>query len=60
MKSGLYEKYYLNFISPISRHLLEDLASSALQYECVDVVTKVIPSAGVGYHFVALLLVLSI
>lgn len=41
MKSGLYEKYYLNFISPISRHLLEDLATSSLQYDCVDVVTKV-------------------
>jgi len=40
--AGLYEKYYLNFINPISRHRLEDLATAAIQYNHVDMVTKVV------------------
>ncbi|XP_057315820.1 sec1 family domain-containing protein 1-like [Hydractinia symbiolongicarpus] len=42
LQNGLYEKYYLNFISPISRHRLEDLATSALQHGSVELVSKVV------------------
>jgi len=42
MQNGLYEKYYLNFISPISRHRLEDLATSALQCGAVEQIAKVV------------------
>lgn len=31
----MYEEYHLNFISPISRQRLEDLAAGALQSNCV-------------------------
>ena len=37
----LYESYYLNFISAISRHKLEDIASAAIQSNCVQQVSKV-------------------
>lgn len=42
MQNSLYEKYYLNFISPISRHRLEDLATSALQCGAVEQIVKVV------------------
>lgn len=42
MQNGLYEKYYLNFISPITRHRLEDLATSALQNGAVDQISRVV------------------
>ena len=40
-KNQLYESYYLNFISAISRHRLEDLATAALQSNSVTQITKV-------------------
>eukprot|EP00794_Sanderia_malayensis_P019795 gene19795-21736_t len=41
LKNNLYESYYFNFISAISRHRLEDLATSALQNNCVSQINKV-------------------
>ena len=40
-QAQLYEAYYLNFISAISRQKLEDIASSAIQCNCVSQVSKV-------------------
>lgn len=40
-QSGLYDVYHLNFISPISRQKLEDLAAAALQAGCVANIHKV-------------------
>ncbi|XP_054154326.1 sec1 family domain-containing protein 1-like [Oppia nitens] len=40
-RNHLYDHYYLNFISPISRQKLEELASAALQANCANCVTKV-------------------
>uniref|UniRef100_T1JGN0 Protein sly1 homolog n=1 Tax=Strigamia maritima TaxID=126957 RepID=T1JGN0_STRMM len=40
-RNQLYDSYFLNFISPISRQKLEDLASAALQSNCVSHITKV-------------------
>ncbi|XP_071787195.1 sec1 family domain-containing protein 1-like [Asterias amurensis] len=40
-QSQLYESYYLNFISAISRQLLEDLAGAALQANNVSQISKV-------------------
>lgn len=40
-RNNLYDQYYLNFVSPISRQYLEDLASAALQANCVASVSKV-------------------
>lgn len=31
LDNGIYDQYHLNFISPITRHKLEDLAASAIQ-----------------------------
>uniref|UniRef100_A0A3B1JBJ3 Sec1 family domain containing 1 n=1 Tax=Astyanax mexicanus TaxID=7994 RepID=A0A3B1JBJ3_ASTMX len=41
LRNQLYESYYLNFISAISRSKLEDIASSALAANAVNQVTKV-------------------
>ncbi|XP_065064402.1 sec1 family domain-containing protein 1-like [Rhopilema esculentum] len=41
LKNNLYETYFFNFISAISRHKLEDLATSALQYNCASRINKV-------------------
>lgn len=41
LQNGLYDVYHLNFISPISRQKLEDLASAALQANCVANIHKV-------------------
>ncbi|XP_028830279.1 sec1 family domain-containing protein 1 [Denticeps clupeoides] len=41
LRNQLYESYYLNFISAISRSKLEDIASSALAANAVTQVTKV-------------------
>ena len=38
---GLYSSYYLNFISPISRQKMEDLALAALQAGCQASIKKV-------------------
>ncbi|KAK7084719.1 Sec1 domain containing protein 1 [Halocaridina rubra] len=38
---GLYSSYYLNFISPISRQKMEDLALAALQAGCQANIKKV-------------------
>lgn len=38
---GLYDIYHLNFISPISRQKLEDLASAAIEANCVANIHKV-------------------
>ncbi|CAL4062168.1 unnamed protein product, partial [Meganyctiphanes norvegica] len=38
---GLYSSYYLNFISPISRQKMEDLALAALQAGCQNSIKKV-------------------
>ena len=40
-RSQLYESYYLNFITAISRHRLEDLATAALQANCVTQISRV-------------------
>lgn len=40
-RNELYDQYYLNFVSPVSRQHLEDLASAALQANCVANVSKV-------------------
>uniref|UniRef100_U5EM36 Protein sly1 homolog n=1 Tax=Corethrella appendiculata TaxID=1370023 RepID=U5EM36_9DIPT len=40
-QNGLYDVYHLNFISPISRQRLEDVAASALQSNCVANIHKV-------------------
>uniref|UniRef100_A0A673CGV6 Sec1 family domain-containing protein 1 n=1 Tax=Sphaeramia orbicularis TaxID=375764 RepID=A0A673CGV6_9TELE len=41
LRNQLYESYYLNFISAISRSKLEDIASAALAANAVSQVTKV-------------------
>uniref|UniRef100_A0A8D0CKJ3 Sec1 family domain-containing protein 1 n=1 Tax=Scleropages formosus TaxID=113540 RepID=A0A8D0CKJ3_SCLFO len=41
LRNQLYESYYLNFISAISRSKLEDVASAALAANAVNQVTKV-------------------
>ena len=41
LKNELYEQYYLNFISPIPRSLLEDIAQAAIAANCVQQITKV-------------------
>lgn len=40
-QSQLYETYYLNFISAISRQRLEEIASAAIHSNCVAQVSKV-------------------
>ncbi|XP_063699347.1 protein sly1 homolog [Culicoides brevitarsis] len=40
-QNGLYDEYHLNFISPISRQKLEELAAAALQANCVANIHKV-------------------
>ncbi|CAH0560503.1 unnamed protein product [Brassicogethes aeneus] len=40
-QKGVYDVYHLNFISPISRSKLEDLASAAIQSNCVANIHKV-------------------
>ena len=37
----LYESYYLNFISPIPRSLLEDIAQASISANCVTQINKV-------------------
>ncbi|XP_067010101.1 protein sly1 homolog [Anabrus simplex] len=41
LQNNLYDIYHLNFISPISRQRIEDLASAALQANCVSQIHKV-------------------
>lgn len=41
LHNGLYDSYHLNFISPISRQRLEDLASASLSANCVSSISKV-------------------
>lgn len=41
LQRNIYDMYYLNFISPLSRQRLEDLASAALQANCVASIQKV-------------------
>ncbi|RZF38555.1 hypothetical protein LSTR_LSTR006150 [Laodelphax striatellus] len=41
MQNNIYDIYHLNFISPISRQRLEDLAAAALQNNCVSQIHKV-------------------
>ncbi|CAF0707532.1 unnamed protein product [Brachionus calyciflorus] len=41
LKNELYESYYLNFISPIPRTLLEDVAQAAIAANCVQQVCKI-------------------
>ena len=41
MQNHLYESYYFNYISPISRQRLEDLASAAINSQSVAQVLKV-------------------
>ena len=42
LHNNLYETYYFNFISPISRSLLEDLGKAALEANCVPQIAKVL------------------
>merc|ERR1712223_1312365 len=51
LESGLYGKYYFNFISPISRQKLEDLAAKALQSSTVARIEKVFDQF---VHFISL------
>lgn len=39
--NGLYDVYHLNFISPLSRQMLEELAAAALQANCVANIHRV-------------------
>lgn len=41
LKNELYESYYLNFISPVPRSLLEDIAQAAISANCVSSIHKV-------------------
>ncbi|XP_023216749.1 sec1 family domain-containing protein 1-like [Centruroides sculpturatus] len=41
-RNQLYDHYYLNFISPISRQKLEDLATASLNANCISSVSKVV------------------
>lgn len=41
LRNELYESYYLNFISPIPRSLLEDIAQAAISANCVNLIHKV-------------------
>lgn len=41
LQDQLYESYYFNFISSISRHRLEELASAAIKAQSVPLVQKV-------------------
>lgn len=41
LQNNVYDIYHLNFISPISRQRLEDLAAAALQANCVSHIHKV-------------------
>ena len=45
-KAQLYSSFYFNFISPISRSLLEDLARAAVTANCVDQIAKVSTPVG--------------
>ena len=45
---GLYSSYFLNFISPISRQKMEDLALAALQAGCQASIKKVIVGQSSG------------
>ena len=42
MEDGLYGSYHFNFISPISRQRLEDLAMSTIRANAVQQVQKLI------------------
>ena len=55
----LYEAYHFNFITPISRTLLEDLAKGALETNCVTQISKAREGVGreeggggVGYGWI--------
>lgn len=50
-QSGSYDVYHLNFISPISRQKLEDLASAALQANCVANIHKVSVTVNTKSHY---------
>lgn len=39
-KAQLYNSFYFNFISPLSRSLLEDLARAAVEANCVEQIAK--------------------
>ena len=41
LQNQLYDSYYFNFISAISRQKLEDIAQTAIQSNCVQQVSKV-------------------
>lgn len=41
LDNGLYDQYHLNFISPITRQKLEDLAASAIQSNSVINIHKI-------------------
>ncbi|CAH2231063.1 jg3485 [Pararge aegeria aegeria] len=41
LDNGLYDQYYLNFISPITRQKLEDLAASTIQSNSVMSIHKI-------------------
>ena len=41
LRNGLYERYHLNFISPLPRHQLEVIAQAAIQGDCTTQVAQV-------------------
>jgi hypothetical protein len=41
LRSRLYDRFYLNFVTPVSREKLEQLAAAALQGNCAACVKKV-------------------
>ncbi len=42
LNSHIYDSYYFNYISPISRPLLEELAKATVDTNSVSEVTKVV------------------
>jgi len=60
LKNELYEQYYLNFISPIPRSLLEDIAQAAIAANCVQQITKVIIILNLSSFFLFKILICKI
>ena len=50
LKNELYESYYLNFISPIPRSLLEDIAQASIASNCVTQISRVSVRFAVTEH----------
>ncbi|XP_037083915.1 sec1 family domain-containing protein 1-like [Pollicipes pollicipes] len=51
LADNVYDSYYFNFLAPISRQKLEDLATAALQANCAGAIKKVFDQY---VHFISL------